>query len=113
MNQVNELIHVLEDAKAQEITVIDICKEADFADYFIICSATSSRHAKTIAQNCTVAAKQGNYLHHFEEDPQMNWLIVDCFDVVVHIMQEDVRAFYQLESLWQPEKDHESDTEKN
>ncbi|MDA9832463.1 ribosome silencing factor [Gammaproteobacteria bacterium] len=113
MSQVNELMSVLEDAKAQEITLIDIRQEADFADYFIICNATSGRHAKTIAQTCTAAAKQGKYLHHLEEDPQMEWLIVDCFDVVVHIMQQDVRDFYQLETLWQLEKNHEPHSEKN
>jgi ribosome-associated protein len=113
MNQVNDLVRALEDAKALEIVIIDIRNNADFADYFIICSATSNRHAKTIADNCALAAKMGNYLHHFENDPQMSWLIIDCYNVIVHIMQPDTRAFYQLENLWQLEPDHEPDTKKN
>ena len=107
-----DLVDVLENTKATEINVIDIQEEADFSDYFVICTATSTRHAKTIAEECIKKAKAGNFLHHSEIDDEMDWVIVDCYDVIIHIMQSEVRAFYQLDSLWEepttPEQPNDS-----
>ena len=107
---VDEFKNCLEEVKAHDISVIDIRKVADFADYFIICTATSNRHAQTIAEHCMLFSKSTRALHHTENDPDANWLIVDCYDVVIHIMQEQTRAFYKLEELWQSDiiaEDHE------
>ncbi len=108
----NNIVETLKNTKATDINVIDIREDADFADHFVICTATSTRHAKTIAEECVKEAKAGNFLHHSEIDDEMDWVIVDCFDVIIHIMQSDVRAFYQLDNLWEesttPEQTNDS-----
>ena len=98
--QLNTLLECLEKVKALDITVIDIKSEADFADYFIICTASSNRHAKTISNECLTSAKENRSFHHSEVDDDMSWVIVDCYDIIIHIMQEESREFYGLENLW-------------
>ena len=90
--------------------MIDIRKVADFADYFIICTAHQTAMPKPSQSIACYSPNQLEHLHHTENDPDANWLIVDCYDIVIHIMQEQTRAFYKLEELWQSDiiaEDHE------
>ena len=91
----------LEDLKAQNILVLDIREISDFADWFIIATASSSRNAKAISNRLIESIKQQNqYLVGVEGQDDSEWILVDCGDVVVNIMQQETREFYDLESLW-------------
>ena len=91
----------LNDLKAQNIQVLDIRDISGFADWLIIATASSSMNAKAIANKLIESIKlhQKN-LVGIEGEDESEWILVDCGDVVVNIMQKETREFYDLESLW-------------
>jgi ribosome-associated protein len=91
----------LDDLKAQNILVLDIQDISGFADWFIIATASSSRNAKAISNKLIESLKlQNQHLVGVEGQDDSEWILVDCGDVVVNIMQQETREFYDLESLW-------------
>ena len=91
----------LEDLKAQNILVLDIREISDFADWFIIATASSSRNAKAISNKLVDAVKPFKHqLMGIEGQEDSEWILVDVGSVVVNIMQQEAREFYDLESLW-------------
>ena len=93
--------NALDDLKAQNILVLDIREISGFADWFIIATASSSRNAKAISNKLIESLKlQEQHLVGIEGQDDSEWILVDCGDVVVNIMQQDTREFYDLESLW-------------
>ena len=91
----------LDDLKAQDILVLDIREISGFADWFIIATASSSRNAKAISNKLIESLKlQEQHLVGIEGQDDSEWILVDCGDVIVNIMQQDTREFYDLESLW-------------
>jgi len=90
------------DKKAEDILVFDIREIASFADYFVICSGSSDRHLKAIADSVTegIFNKYSIKPWHIEGYSYLRWILIDYVDVVVHIFLEDVREFYNLERLW-------------
>lgn len=90
-----------DDKKAREVKILDIRSITTVADYFVICSGTSPTHVKAIADN--VEEKLGSLglpLHHVEGYQNGRWVLLDFGDVVVHVMTEEEREFYNLERLW-------------
>ena len=93
--------NALDDLKAQNILVLDIREISGFADWFIIATASSSRNAKAISNKLIELLKlQEKHLVGIEGQDDSEWILVDCGDVIVNIMQQDTREFYDLESLW-------------
>ena len=94
-------IEALNELKAQNILILDVRDISGFADWLIIATASSSRNAKAIANKLIESIKlhQQN-LVGIEGEDDSEWILVDCGDVVVNIMQKDTREFYDLESLW-------------
>jgi len=91
----------LEDLKAKDIIELDVRGKTSVTDYIIVASGTSSRHVKSIANNVVVEAKkQGVMPLGVEGESEAEWVLVDLGDVIVHVMQPQVREFYDLESLW-------------
>jgi ribosome-associated protein len=80
---------------------LDIRGVSGFADWFIIATASSSRNAKAVS-NKIIEAVKSNQLHVIgvEGQEDSEWVLIDCGDVVVNVMQQDTREFYDLESLW-------------
>lgn len=102
LNKLKKLtIDALEDLKGRNIVSLDVEKISDFTDIMIFCSGTSSRHVKSLANNVVVEAKANNVTPlGVEGTDQGEWVLVDLGDIVVHIMQPNIREFYQLEQLW-------------
>jgi len=100
--QLRELVvAVLEDAKGQDIQVIDLSGRSSFADYMVIASGTSPRQVKAMADRLVQRVKsRGIQPLGTEGGAEAEWVLVDLADVVVHLMQPQTRAFYNLEKLW-------------
>ena len=95
----------LDDLKGQDITVLDVQSLTTVTDTMIICTGTSSRHVKALAQNVAEDAKHaGHQPLGIEGSDQGEWVLVDLGGVVVHVMQAQARVFYQLEKLWTPQE---------
>lgn len=95
------VITAIEDLKGEKIVQLDVKGKTSFTDLMIIVSGTSSRHVKSIAENVAEKAKQaGGMLLGMEGEAQSEWVLVDLGDIVVHVMQPQVREFYGLEKLW-------------
>lgn len=98
-----KVIEALEDHKAQQITLIDVTSLTPITDCLIICSATSKRHANTLAEKVVTQSKNlGTHPFGVEGFEDSEWILIDLHDVIVHIMLPSVREFYNLEKLWQP-----------
>ena len=97
----------LDDVKAKDVITIDVRNKIDITDVMVIASGTSDRHIQALADNVVEKAKQnGATIIGVEKDRA--WVLIDLYEVVVHIMLPETREFYGLEKLWQfemaPEK---------
>lgn len=92
---------VLDDLKAREVRVLDVSRLTPITDYMVIASGTSRRHVKSIAERLVERAKAAGHAPIGVEGTEAaEWVLVDLQDVVVHVMQSQVRDFYKLEKLW-------------
>jgi ribosome-associated protein len=96
-------VTALEDIKAKDITVIDVRRLSSLYDTLVIASADSTRQVKALANNVQEKMKEaGVSILGVEGEGVGEWVLVDCGDIVVHVMQPAVRAYYNLEELWLP-----------
>ena len=94
-------VEALEDLKGVDIVRLDVRKLSDFTDYMIIASGRSARQVVALAENVVMKCKEaGEAPLGVEGLRDGKWVLVDLCDVVVHVMQPEVREFYQLEKLW-------------
>lgn len=101
--------HALEELKAIDITTLDVAKHTPFISQMIICTGSSSRHVKALADNVERMAKENNIeILGYEGHENADWVLVDLGDVVIHVMQAETREFYNLESLWGDFEEHEN-----
>ena len=88
--------------KAEDIVVLDVRKISSITDYFVIATGTSEPHLRAIADEIQDKLREEHGLRPRAVDGtlQTAWLVLDYFDVIVHVMRADVRKLYDLETLW-------------
>ena len=88
--------------KAENIVILDVCKLSSVTDYFVIVSGTSQPHLRAIEEEITAKLRNDYDLRPRAIDGSVAgaWIVLDFFDVIVHIMRNDIRERYDLEGLW-------------
>jgi ribosome-associated protein len=91
-----------ENRKAEGVVVLDVRQHSSVTDFFVIASGSSEPHLRAIASEILDRLKSEHHIEPTSTDgsAQTNWLVADYFDVIVHIMKNDVRERYDLEGLW-------------
>ena len=99
------LYHAGLDMKGLDSLCLDVRGISSITDYMLIISGTSDRHVKAIAENILEELEKiGEATNRAEGMEDGNWVLVDAFDVMIHIFKEPVRDFYNLEELWEKAK---------
>lgn len=91
-----------ENKKAENIVILDVHKISSITDYFVIATGSSEPHLRAITNEITdtLRDEHGIRPRAVDGDLQTAWQVLDFFDVIVHVMREDVREKYDLETLW-------------
>lgn len=91
---------ILDDMKAEQIEVLDVHAKTSIADYFIICSATSNIHMRSIIDKVEDKLKEQKIRPLRLDVTGNEWGLLDYGDILLHVMKEEARQFYDLEGLW-------------
>jgi ribosome-associated protein len=88
--------------KAENIVVLDVRELSSVTDYYVIASGTSEPHLRAITEEITNKLREEHGLRPRAVDGTLHtaWVVLDLFDVIVHVMRTDVRERYDLEGLW-------------
>ena len=88
--------------KAENIVILELNELSSVTDYFVICTGTSEPHLRAIVDEITDKLREEHALRPRAMDGtlQTAWVVLDFFDVIVHVMRADVREHYDLEGLW-------------
>jgi ribosome-associated protein len=87
--------------KADDVTLLDLRKAGAFTDFFVICTGQNPRQVQAIADGVEMAlAARGTRPAHVEGYERGEWVLLDYFDVIVHVFSGNARMFYGLERLW-------------
>ena len=88
--------------KAEDIVILDLRKLSTITDYFVICTGSSEPHLRAIVDEIQEHLEEEEQISPRGTDGSINtsWVVLDYFDVIVHVMRKDVRELYKLEDLW-------------
>ncbi|CAN5853976.1 hypothetical protein BH24ACI4_BH24ACI4_00700 [soil metagenome] len=89
------------DKKAVDVVVLDLRETPAFTDFFVLCSGTSQRQVKAIADGIEEALRAAQVRPaHVEGYDRAEWILMDFFTFIVHVFTPQTREFYSLERLW-------------
>ncbi len=96
-----EAARVAQDDLAEDIVVLNLHEISPVTDYFVICTGTSDRQMRTVAEDVISRGKAlGHKAWHVAGMEAGDWILVDFVDVVVHVFSEEQRRYYDLEMIW-------------
>jgi ribosome-associated protein len=92
---------VLEDGKAEDITIIDLAGKSSIADHMMIATGRSQRQVVALAERLARALREaGHGRAPVEGLPHGDWVLIDAGDLLVHLFRPEVRTYYNLEKMW-------------
>ena len=98
----DRIVALLDGDKAEDIVVIDLQGKSSLGDYMVIASGTSGRQLGAMGTHLVeLMHSLGRRKPRIEGATEANWVVVDTGDVIVHLFRPEVRAFYNLEKMWQ------------
>ncbi len=102
MNEKVEIIKkALDDKKASKIEVLDVSKKTSLGDYFIVASCQSGVQVRACVDEVEEKMEEAGFnVNHKEGYRGGSWILMDYGDVIVHVMQQEIREFYAIERLW-------------
>jgi|TARA_Y100000817_G_scaffold113108_1_gene88593 ribosome-associated protein len=94
----SQILDLAIDKKAGRIVIFDVRGLSSLTDFFMVCHGNSEAQVKAIVDNIRKGTE--NKPRHLEGYENQNWILLDYFDVVVHVFKKDERDYYELERLW-------------
>lgn len=106
---IKETVKYLDEKKAENIVTLDLKKLTTITDYFIIATANSETHLRTLARELVKFFKKENNLHLINplNENDRSWILLDYQDFIIHLFLEETRQYYCLEELWFEAKKYE------
>jgi ribosome-associated protein len=99
------VVRTLEEKKAEEIILLDVQGRCSFADYFVLCSASSDRMLRALTESVVETAhKEFRLSVRLEGRSDSGWVLVDLGSVIAHLLSPDRREYYNLEEFWKDAK---------
>jgi len=100
-----QIVHWLDEAKAEEIVTIDLAGKTSIGDFMIIASGRTDRHVGAVADKIQQQLKDGGHGRaRIEGNDTCDWVLIDTGDIIVHLFRPEVRDFYNLERMWSTER---------
>ena len=91
----------LEDKKATNIEILDVSEQTSLGDYFVVASCQSTVQVRACVDEVEEKMQDAGYVvNHKEGYRGGSWILMDYGDIIVHVMQQEVRVFYAIERLW-------------
>ena len=98
---VKNAVRFMDSKKAEDISVLKVQDLTSLTDYFVICAANSTTQVKAIADEVEFKLKELGVLpNKIEGYTQGSWIVLDYYQVIVHVFNTETRQFYSLENLW-------------
>lgn len=94
------IVATLDKHKAEDIVVIDLKTKTDIADFMIVATGRSNKHVASTAEFILTEMKQLDKSYFVEGMNNSDWVLIDIFDILVHIFTKEKRELYSLEELW-------------
>ena len=99
--EVSKAVRAALDKKAADVVVLDLRNTSAFTDFFVLCSGTSQRQVKAIADSVEETLRAAKVRPaHVEGYDRADWVLMDFFTFIVHVFTPQTRTFYSLERLW-------------
>ena len=108
--EIQQIIDIMEDKKAQDIKVYDMRGKSPFFDYSILCTGSSSRNIEAIATDVKKSLETVRSVEGLEE---ANWVLIDAGDVIVSIFSKDARDYYKLDEFYNGVNRKNKENEEN
>lgn len=103
--RVQLIANAIDDKKGTDIKILDVAELTSLSEYFVIASGTSAVQVRACAESVEEKMDKAGYsILHREGRDSGSWLLLDYGDIVVHIMMEETREFYDIERLWSDAK---------
>lgn len=101
MTLLETITKACDDLKALDIQILDMKGISPLVDYMVICTGRSDRQVNAIVHKIKDEVLKNNYqVKHIEGADGSLWVLIDCFDIVCHVFQNDERIKYSLEKIW-------------
>ncbi len=114
--KVNRITEIADDMKAERIETLDVRTKSPITDWFVVCSGNNDRHVDAIADRVGEKMREAKERPLRSDGERTGWILQDYGDVILHVMREEQRQFYDLEALWdsvRPNPDLPSDEVPN
>ena len=99
--EVRACCQALDDKKAEDIIVLYLGPESSLADYFVIATGTSDPHLRALVNNVEATLREHNVdCTASEKASKTGWMVVDAYDIIVHVFTAETRRYFNLEGLW-------------
>ncbi|MEM9227775.1 MAG: ribosome silencing factor [Verrucomicrobiota bacterium] len=94
-------LKALDDRKAEHLTMLDVRGQSTVTDYMILATGNSQPHLRALRVAAEEAFKEsGSEILGTDNVPESGWVVVDGFDIMIHLFTQEMREYYRLEALW-------------